>query len=192
MPAHRTRKPRKQKWPQSASAACAQSKPADSSVPQTSAVVQPKHKNQNLTLHDWVTVVGYHDSHQPISQKEVVKYFASRQDGALHFNQATLSHHLSKEGHACDQALLNSNPTALSQKRVRVVTRPDVEEALVLWVKHMEEKGKHVSGPMLLAKQKKFEDALQVPLDERLDSDGWLAGFCKTLVITLILIKCLD
>jgi len=30
----------------------------------------------------------------------------------------------------------------------------------------MEEKGKHVSGPMLLAKRKKFEDALQVPLDK--------------------------
>ena len=183
MPAHH-RKPRKQKWTQSASAACAQSKSTNSSAPRTSAVVQPKHKNPNLTLHDWVTVVNYHNLHQPISQKEVVQYFASWQDGALHFNQATLSRHLSKEGHMCDQVLLNSNPTALSQKQVWVVTWLDVEEALILWVKHMEEKEEHVSGLMLLAKWRKFEDALQVPLNEQLESDGWLASFCKTLVIT--------
>jgi len=66
------------------------------------------------------------------------------------------------------------------------VTRPDVEEALVLWVKHMEGKDEHVTGPMLVAKRKKFEEALDVPLDERLESDGWVACFCKTYVLTKI------
>jgi len=60
--------------------------------------------------------------------------------------------HLSAECHAHDQSLLASTPTALSSKRIWVVTRPDVEDALVLWVKHMEEKNEHVTGPMLVVK----------------------------------------
>jgi len=40
---------------------------------------------------------------------------------------------------------------------------PDVKRALVLWVKHMEEKLEHVTGVMLVAKQAKFEDQLGVP-----------------------------
>ena len=49
-----------------------------------------------------------------------------------------------------------------------MVTCPDVERALILWVHHMEEKGETVSGPMLLEKRKTFEEMLQVPEDERL------------------------
>jgi len=69
-------------------------------------------------LHDWITVVAYHDSHQPISQQEVVWHFANQQDGALLFNQATLSRHLSAEGCTHDQEHLNANLTALSRRRV--------------------------------------------------------------------------
>jgi hypothetical protein len=61
-----------------------------------------------------------------------------------------------------------------------VVTRPDVEEALFKWVKHMEEKGEHVSGPMLVTKCKKFEVALGVPENERPTSGGWISNFCRT------------
>jgi len=67
-------------------------------MPQTSAVVQLKYKHANLTLHDWITVVAYHDLHQLISQQEVVQHFANQQDDVLLFNHATLSHHLSAEG----------------------------------------------------------------------------------------------
>jgi hypothetical protein len=38
------------------------------------------------------------------------------------------------------------------EQRLRVVTRPDVERALILWVRHMEERGETVNGPMLKAK----------------------------------------
>jgi len=38
---------------------------------------------------------------------------------------------LSQKGHEEDQAKLTANPTALSAKRVWVVTWPDVEKALV-------------------------------------------------------------
>jgi hypothetical protein len=44
---------------------------------------------------------------------------------------------------------LKSHPNALSLKRPHVVTRPDVERALILCVRHMGEKGETVNGPML-------------------------------------------
>jgi hypothetical protein len=69
----------------------------------------------------------------------------------------------------------------------RVVTRPDVEKCLVLWVKHMEEvKGKTVTSPMLIAKREKFEKQLNVAEEEQLKRDGWLFRFCKTYVLSLI------
>jgi hypothetical protein len=109
-----------------------------------------------------------------------VKHFATRKEGALIFNQSSLSRHLSKKGRHEDQMRLESNPTALSAKRVCVVTRPDVEEALLKWVKHMGEKGEHVTGAMLVMKHEKFEDALNVPKKERLQSNGWITNFCRT------------
>lgn len=133
----------------------------------------------NLTLNDWLTVVNYHDKHQPISQQEVVAYFARRQEEALIFTQSSLSCHLSKKGWEEDQTKLASTPTALSAKRAHIVTRPDVEKALVLWVKHMEEKGETVSGPMLVLKREKYEKELNVPEEECLKSDGWVSKFCK-------------
>ena len=48
--------------------------------------------------------------------------------------------------------------------------------------KSYEEKLEHVTGAMLVAKQAKFEDQLGVPDAERLKSDGWVQGFCKTYV----------
>jgi hypothetical protein len=149
--------------------------------PKTSAVRLERHSHRhNLTLSDWLTVVAYYDSHQPISQEDVVKHFANKKDNALIFAQGSLSRHLSNKGREEDKQRLESNPTALSSKRIRVVTRPDVEEALFKWVKHMEEKGEHVSGPMLVAKREKFEAALGVPENERLTSGGWISNFCRT------------
>jgi len=71
------------------------------------------------------------------------------------------------------------NPSALLYKHPRIVTRPDVERALVLWVKHMEEKRETIDGPMLREKRKQFEEEFNVPADERL-GDGWVPSFCKT------------
>lgn len=143
------------------------------------SAIKPTRK-QHLTLHDWLTVVEFFDSHN-LTQDEVVKHFATRTDGdgALIFTQSALSRHLSTRGRKEDQQKLLSTPTALSSKRVRVVTRPDVEKALWLWVKHMEEKSEHVTGPMLVAKRAKFEKEMDVPEAERMKSDGWIGKFCK-------------
>ncbi|KAL7282003.1 hypothetical protein ACG7TL_003470 [Trametes sanguinea] len=150
------------------------------SAPKTSAVppVQSSSRS-NLTLHDWLTVVDYFDTHRPITQAEIVKHFRTRTEGALIFDQASLSRHLSAKGRQADQARLNETPMALNTKRVRAVTRPDVEKALYLWFKHMETKGEHVSGAMLVEKRAAFEEQLGVPKEQRLASDGWVLKFCK-------------
>ncbi|KAH9015793.1 hypothetical protein EDB85DRAFT_2076297 [Lactarius pseudohatsudake] len=119
--------------------------PKNKNLPKTSAITKPKQERSNLTLSDWLKVVQYYDSNQPISQPEVVKYFSNCSEG----------------------------------KKARVVTRPDVEKALFLWVKHMEEKLEHVTSAMLVAKRGKFEDLLEVPEEERLHSDGWVQKFCR-------------
>jgi hypothetical protein len=72
-----------------------------------------------------------------------------------------------------------SHPSALSSKQPQIVTRPDVEHALILWVWHMEEKGKTLSGLMLRAKHVRFKDWFDVPEGECLLGEGWVALFCK-------------
>lgn len=63
---------------------------------------------------------------------------------------------------------VHDNPSALSSKRARIVTRPDVEKALVCWFHTMEDKGEHFTGSMLREKRRRFEDLLGVPEEEQL------------------------
>ncbi|KAF9225654.1 hypothetical protein BS17DRAFT_794587 [Gyrodon lividus] len=142
---------------------CTVSKPYKPSVPskgsrspKTLAIKKKKHSHNILTLHDWLTVVLYHDEHQPVSQATVIKHFTTKKKD--------------KKGCNEDKNWLESTPTALSSKRLHMVTRPDVED-----------KGKHVTGPMLIMKREKFELALDVPEKERLTSVGWVKNFCKMM-----------
>ncbi|KAG2355869.1 hypothetical protein BDR07DRAFT_1244590, partial [Suillus spraguei] len=98
-------------------------------APATSAKPHKVMTRKNLTLNDWLAVFPYIDTHPHQSQAKIVLHFEKEPTGAL--------------------AFINSNPHALSSKRPRVVTRPDVEWALLTWVKHMEIKGDTVNGPML-------------------------------------------
>lgn len=75
-----------------------QPKQINKNLPKTSAIKPQKYAQSNLTLSDWLTVIQYYDSDQPISQPQVVKYFANHPEGALLFNQSSLSWHLSKQG----------------------------------------------------------------------------------------------
>ena len=81
------------------------------------------------------------------------------------------------------EAHVSKTPSALSLKQPHVVTHPDVEKALFLWVKHMEEKGESVNGPMLIAKHQKFEELFNVPENERLCGESWVSSFCQTYKI---------
>ena len=93
------------------------------------------------------------------------------------FTQATLSRRLKDHEHIESHA--HSNPTALSSKRPQVVTRPDMEEALILWIQSMELKGKMVNGPMLHEKCQQLEEQMDVPEAEQLKGDGWVTSFCR-------------
>ena len=107
-----------------------------------------------------------------------MKHFALKSNGALIFMQCTLSRKM-KSCKELEKWVI-SHPNALSSKHPHVVTRPDVEMALVLWVRHMEEKKKEsVTGPMLKAKQLKFEEEFSVPEAEHLSGDEWIVPFCK-------------
>ena len=82
--------------------------------PKSSAKSIEKTKRENLTLFDWMTVYAYVDSlPQPINQGKVVKYFATRPEGALLFTQSTLSRKLRHRSEM--EARVDSSPNALSR-----------------------------------------------------------------------------
>ena len=136
---------------------------------------------KNLTLADWLTVFAYVDAHPSVPQKDIVKHFGTLKTGALLFSQPTLSRKL--DDRLDLENRVNANPSALSSKRPQVVTRPDVESALFLWVKHVESKGEQTNGQMLKEKRSRFEELFNVPNEERLLGDGWVASFCRAYKI---------
>ena len=167
-----TRKPRDKPKPY-----CRKPKvPKVKGAPKTSAKSK-KEGRENLTTADWLEVYAYIDKHPAVSQGDIVMHFRTKKDGALDFTQGTLSRKLRDRKKI--EARAEAYPNALSSKRERVVTRPDVERALYLWVRHMEENGETVNGPMLKEKRSRFEKLFNVPEGECLDGDGWIAPFCK-------------
>lgn len=161
-----------------------QRKRKDPNAPKSSAVLPPKHGRTHLTLADWLMVVDYADKNPHLTQQEVVQHFKTRPEGMLFFSHAapSLSRHLSVDGRAEDQAKAVSTPNALSGKRARIVTRPDVEDALYLWTRSLELRGETVTGAMLVEKRRLFEERMNVPTDERLRGTGGVAGFLKAYV----------
>jgi hypothetical protein len=108
----------------------------------------------------------------------VVDHFSSLANGALKFTQSTLSHKIKQRQEL--EECMHSNPSALSSKCPCIVTRPDVERALVIWLRSMEEKQETVNGKMLVEKRKHFEKELNVPENERLEGESWVQSFCRT------------
>ena len=147
-------------------------------APKTSAVSADKPRRSNLTMHDWLTVFAYCDKQpKPLNQTTVTSHFQNRKQDALFFTQPTLSHKLGDW--QTIEARATSFPNALSSHRIWVVTHPDIEAALGLWVDHMHDKGEAVNRSMLFAKWQWFEDQLEVPESERLTGMGWIMSFCK-------------
>jgi hypothetical protein len=131
-----------------------------------------------LTLHDWIdTVFPYVNKNENLAHTAIAKHFATLPDGALKFDATTLGRKLDMRQELEARAL--SFPGALSSKKPRIVTRPDVELGLKLWFQGMMVKGNHVSGEMLKNKREHLEVGLGVPKNKRLLGDGWLGPFLK-------------
>lgn len=81
-------------------------------------VNQPR---ENLTLADWLFVFQWVDAHPRAAQTDVVRFFASKPDGALNFTQATLSRKLKMRSEL--ESRQHAAADALSKKRVRVRVR---------------------------------------------------------------------
>ena len=144
--------------------------------PATSA--QPlKTAKPRLTNSDWIEVYDWVDKHPDATQADTVKHFATRPRDALTFDQGSLSRNLKKRKQR--EAEVAANPAALSSKRARVVTRPDVDRALWMWVQDRMSKSRTVSGPELSEKRKIFEEKFEVPETERLSGTGWQQAFYR-------------
>jgi hypothetical protein len=137
---------------------------------------------KRMTVGDWLMVFAWWDTHPHATQMEVVEEFASRRVGALHFKQNTLSD--AKKRRESMETLAEENSVNLSRSRARVVVCPEVDRALVLWTKHMEEKGELVTQAMLGIKRKWFENEMKISEERRLGANGgWIQSFCKMCVI---------
>ncbi|KAJ7614174.1 hypothetical protein FB45DRAFT_697418, partial [Roridomyces roridus] len=143
-------------------------------APRTTARFASDDKRQDLTYHDWIQVFDYMDDHKSLSPKQVVAYFNLRPDkagGKLQFGQSALSKKLKQKDHI-RATVATGEPNVLSMKRARVVTSPEVDKALGLWVQDMERKRHTVTGPMLIEQRKRFEVALDIPEEQRLTGGG--------------------
>ena len=144
-------------------------------APVTSVISIKSQKQKNLTINDWLTIFTFIDTHPGISQTSVCNHFQSLTDGALEFNQTTLSQKREEI-----EAYATSFPNAVSTKCQRIVMHPEVNQALLyLWLKSMEAKSEVVTGNMLCMKQRFFEQELRVPEEAWLQGEGWLASFKK-------------
>jgi len=143
----------------------------------TSTQLIKKVKQENLTLWDWLTVYTYVDTlPQPVNQGEVVKYFATRPQGALLFSQPTLSCKTAaapRDGGPCgfnSECIVMQTTTCCHKTRYR--------SCIVAVGPQMDRKGEPVNSSMLMAKWEAFEKDLEVPEDERLPGPGWIQPFC--------------
>lgn len=130
-------------------------------------------RRENLTLHDWLLVFNFIDTHPAMPQVDVVKHFEAKKDEALIFTQSMLSRKLRQRENL--EAHANSNPNAMSSKRP------------LARIRHMVEEGENirVNAPMPKEKRKRPEDALEIPEVVRVEGDGWIPSesFCKTYKI---------
>jgi hypothetical protein len=134
-------------------------------------------KRENLKLWQWLDVFAYIDAHLGMNQDKVVKHFGTQANNPWTFTQVTLSWRLKERAEM--ESHLNNNPNTLESKWPWVVTCPDVEKALFLWHRSMQEKGVVVNRHMLIEKRKHFKELFELPNEERLTAAGLQGLFCR-------------
>jgi hypothetical protein len=143
-------------------------------ITSTQPLKQPK---PCLTNSDWMEVYNWIDKHPHATQEDIVKFFQTWAEGALFFDQGTLSRNLKK----CSkrEAEVTENLAALSSKHARIVTWPDVDQVLWKCVQDRMSNSRTVSGPELSEKWKIFKDKFAVPEAEQLSGAGWQEAFYR-------------
>ncbi|KAJ7200987.1 hypothetical protein B0H12DRAFT_976474, partial [Mycena haematopus] len=143
-------------------------------APLTSARFAKDDRRRDLTYSDWIQVFDYIDDHPNVNQGGIVAHFSNCPDsegGKLLFKQPALSKKLQQK-EKIRALVATAEPNVLSMKRARVVTSPEVDRALGLWAQDMERKRQTVTCPMLIEKRKRFEVALNIPEEQRLNGAG--------------------
>lgn len=115
---------------------------------------------------------------QPVNQRKVVEYFATRPEGALSFSQPTLSRKIRHRPEI--EARVDSHPNVLSTNRPRIVTRPDVYHKLWQRIQDRAHEQEAVNRSTLIPKREEGEEDLNVPEEKRLPGEpGWVQSSCR-------------
>ncbi|EJD05627.1 uncharacterized protein FOMMEDRAFT_152955, partial [Fomitiporia mediterranea MF3/22] len=143
---------------------------------------QIKRGRIHLTCADWLEVLNFRDDHPNFTQGEIVKYFSTRYNRTLVFTQSSLCRNIARRQELESRA--KKTPTALSSKRPHIVANPQVEQALVMWQQSMEARNELVNGAMLIEKRARFENAFNVPQEERLTILEFYSSPCRLYLTT--------
>ena len=107
---------------------------------------QLRQQSRKTSLFNWMTVYAYVDTlPRPRGGSEILCHKTS---GRIAVQPATLSRKLRQRPEM--EAHVDSIPSALSCKWPHVVTRPNVDSALWLWVQQMDQKGEVVNSRTLM------------------------------------------
>lgn len=140
--------------------------------PISSACVPETQSRKNPTLHDRLTILDWHHENGG-NQSKTARHF--KENGFPFISQSRVSAWLKDEGNMRARA---STTRELTSKRVRTVSNPDFENALIIFVQQAESRGLALTGEVIRAAGAKFYDQLGIPVNERQKlSNGWLESF---------------
>ncbi|KAJ1302870.1 hypothetical protein OPQ81_003170 [Rhizoctonia solani] len=130
---------------------------------------------QNLTYQQKIQVLDfYHQNKQRLSMESMIPPL--RAMGFTTICQSTISRFVKDEVKIRQRAEEHRGHV----KRTSVVVLPEVEDALVRWIRQQRESGVWVNGDTIIQKAKEICDELNVPEDQRIGfSRGWLDSFKK-------------
>jgi hypothetical protein len=73
---------------------------------------------------------------------------------------------------------VSKNPAILKRKRIKTVTHPDLDEALVVLIEEARARHISINGPIVHAKERKLPE--QLSIQNIVASEGWLQKLKKT------------
>ncbi|KAG8749740.1 hypothetical protein FRC12_013256 [Ceratobasidium sp. 428] len=138
---------------------------------------QPQPRRQHLTYTDKLRILDYYHAHSHLIQVDVVRALRCEYPT---LSQSTLSNYLSHEQEI--RAYVELNPSHLRYKKPFRVALPDVDAALVDWVRDQLNRGERLTGDRICEKGRWFCEEMNIPPEKRISfSSGWLDNFKERL-----------